>query len=380
MSDFPAHCQPQTLLAQALGVKDSATGGVVPPIHLATTYARSEDRPQTRYIRNDEPTAMVAANMLARLEGGTGCLLYASGMAACIAPVLALGAGAHVVYPRQMYWSLRNWITGFAADWGVGLGWYDAGDLASLQAALIPGKTKLVWVETPANPLWVVTDIAAAAELAHAAGALLAVDNTVGTPLLTRPLALGADFSIHAATKGLNGHSDVLAGAVIGARDDALWQKLFAQHRAHGAMLGPFEAWLLARGMRTLHLRVAAASQSALAIAQHFTHHPAVHQVLYPGLPDHPGHAIAARQMQGGFGSMLSLRLAGGAQAAALMVTRTRLFHNATSLGGVDSLIEHRGPVEGPTSPVPDDLLRVSVGIEATEDLIDDLEQALKMR
>jgi Fe-S cluster biogenesis protein NfuA len=240
-----------------------------------------------------------------------------------------------------------------------------------------PGQTRLVWIETPANPTWDITDIAAAARIAHDARARLAVDSSVPSPVLTRPIAFGADLVVHSATKYLNGHSDVLAGAIVTKQEDGFWQRLRAWHRDGGAVLGPFEAWLLLRGMRTLFLRVERCSESALAIARHFEGHSLVSHVLYPGLPGHPGHAIAARQMSGGFGGMLSLRIRGGEPAAMAVAAAVRVIKRATSLGGVESLIEHRASIEGPSSPVPNDLLRLSVGIESPEDLIADLSQAL---
>jgi cystathionine gamma-synthase len=287
-----------------------------------------------------------------------------------------------VLAPQVMYWSLRNWLMNFAVRWGLQVELVDMADPAAVQAALRPGQTRLVWVETPANPLWTVTDIAATAQLAHAAGALLAVDSTVATPVLTQPLALGADIVMHAATKYLNGHSDLLAGTLTTAADNAHWQRVRQVRAQVGGTLGSFEAWLLLRGLRTLHLRVRAASASAQRIAEHFDQHPLVQAVLYPGLPHFPGHDIAARQMQGGFGGMLSLRVKGGVkggEAAAIAVAaHTQLLKRATSLGGTESLIEHRASVEGAGTPAPADLLRLSVGIEHTDDLIADLDAALQ--
>jgi cystathionine gamma-synthase len=226
--------------------------------------------------------------------------------------------------------------------------------------------------------MWEITDLTAVCEVAHAAGVRVAVDNTVATPVLTRPFEHGADLVVHSASKYLNGHGDALAGAVLAARRDPFWERIRSWRRNAGAMPGPFEAWLLQRGMRTLFLRVHRASESALAIAAHFAGHPALTAVLYPGLPGHPGHQVAARQMTGGFGGMLSIRLAGGAGHAQAVLGEVRVFKRATSLGGVESLIEHRRDSEGPSSPVPDDLLRLSIGIEAPADLIADLETALK--
>jgi len=318
--------------------------------------------------------------MLAMLEGANGCILFASGMAAAIAVFQSLVPGDHVVVARMLYWGVRKWLAEFGMTWGLDVEFVDTADLDAVKAALRPGTTRLVWVETPANPTWDVCDLGAICALAHAAGARVAVDNTVPTPVLTRPIALGADIVVHSATKYLNGHSDVLAGAVLSARNDPFWQRIRSWRRTAGAVPGPVEAWLLVRGMRTLFLRVRRASDSALAVARHFEAHPALRAVLYPGLPSHPGHAIAARQMTGGFGGMLSIRVAGGAERARAVLAAVEVFKRATSLGGVESLIEHRSSMEGPSSPVPDDLLRLSIGIEAPEDLIADLEAALEQR
>jgi cystathionine gamma-synthase len=253
----------------------------------------------------------------------------------------------------------------------------DTTDLGALAAAVRPGRTKLVWLETPANPLWHVTDIAGAAAIAHRAGARLAVDSTAATPVLSRPLALGADLVMHSATKYLNGHSDVVAGTLTTRVKDALWERIRTIRASQGGILGSFEAWLLLRGMRTLFLRVRQSCRSAQALAEHLSGHRQVAEVLYPGLPSFPGHVVAARQMQGGFGGMLSIRVRGGAAGAIDAAARVRLWQRATSLSGVESLIEHRASVEGPSSPVPDDLLRLSVGAEEPADLFADLEEAL---
>lgn len=371
----------ETAIAQGLHYSDPHTGAVMPPIHPATTYARDAGHelinPAHGYSRDQNPTYLLAESMLARLEGGREALLFASGMAAATAVFRALKPGDHVVVPKVMYWGLRHWAADFCNTWGIALSEFDANDDDALAAAIRPGETRLVWVETPSNPLWEITDIAAAAELAHAAGASLAVDSTVATPVHTRPLTLGADIVMHSATKSLNGHSDVLAGALVVREPDALWARIAHERGEGGAVAGPFEAWLLQRGMRTLFVRVERASANALAIARHFDGHPAVSRVLYPGLPSAPRHAVACRQMQGGFGAMLSLRVAAGEQAALAACGRCRVFTRATSLGGVESLIEHRASIEGSGTPAPPDLLRLSVGIEAVDDLIEDLEQAL---
>jgi cystathionine gamma-synthase len=299
-------------------------------------------------------------------------------MAAATAVFQSLLPGDHVLVSRVLYWGVRKWLAEFALTWGLDVEFTDTTDLPGLASAIRPGRTRLLWLETPANPMWEITDLAAVCELAHAADARVAVDNTVATPVLTRPFEQGADLVVHSASKYLNGHGDVLAGAVLSARRDPFWERIRSWRRNAGAVPGPFEAWLLQRGMRTLFLRVRRASETALAIANHFHGHPALTAVLYPGLPSHPGHQIAARQMTGGFGGMLSIRMAGGAGHAAAVVQAVRVFKRATSLGGVESLIEHRGITEGPSSPVPGDLLRLSIGIEAAADLIADLDAALR--
>lgn len=370
----------ETLAAQAMGAVDPETGALVPPVHPATTYEMHPDGSLTdgrAYTRADNPTYDPAEKLLNVLEGGAGCILFASGNAAATAVFQALLPGDHVLVSRILYWGIRKWLAEFAVSWGLDVEFVDVTDLEALQAAIRPGATRLLWLETPANPTWEITDIAAVAEIAHAAQVCVAVDNTVPTPVLTRPLELGADLVVHSATKYLNGHSDVLAGAVVTARLDPLWERIRSWRRNAGAMLGPFEAWLLQRGMRTLFVRVRRASETALALAQQLQGHPALKAVLYPGLPSHPGHDVAARQMQGGFGGMLSIRVAGGEEQALAVAAAARVFKRATSLGGVESLIEHRLSTEGPSSPVPGDLLRLSVGLETPEDLLADLAAAL---
>ncbi|MCW5634657.1 MAG: PLP-dependent transferase [Rubrivivax sp.] len=381
----PKQVHPESIAAQALGQVDERTRAIIPPIHVSSTYLRDPDnqyRSGRIYARADNPAFDAAEGVINALEGGHQAMLFASGMAAATACFQALAPGDHVLAPKVMYWSLRNWLTGFATQWGLQVELIDMADPAALRAALKPGRTKLVWVETPANPLWTVTDIADAATAAHAAGALLVVDSTVATPMLTRPLALGADIVMHAATKYLNGHSDLVAGVLVARQDSAYWQALRKLRAQLGGTLGSFESWLLQRGLRTLHLRVRAACDSAARIATHFAQgHAHVAEVLYPGLPGFPGHEVAKKQMHGGFGGMLSIRVkpgaAGGEAAAIATAANARLWKRATSLGGTESLVEHRASVEGAGTPAPADLLRLSVGIEHVEDLIADLEQAL---
>jgi cystathionine gamma-synthase len=372
---------PASLAAQAMGWIDPVTKAVVPPIHMASTYLRDEDNGYTSgriYARADNPTFDQAEATLTALEGGAKSMIFSSGMSAATACFLALAPCDHVVVPKVMYWSLRNWLSTFATNWGLKVEFVDADMTDAIAKAVQPGKTKLVWLETPANPTWSVSDISAVAEIAHKAGALLAVDSTVATPVLTRPIEHGADIVMHSATKYLNGHSDIIAGALVGARDDEHWKKLRAIRGQLGTILGQTEAWLLMRGMRTLYPRVAWACRSAQALAEKFAAHPMVEEVLYPGLPSFAGHAVAKKQLTGGFSGMLSIRIKGGERAAIATAARVELWKRATSLGGVESLIEHRASIEGPGTPCPPDLLRLSVGVEESNDLYDDLDQALK--
>ena len=372
----------RTVAAQALGIIEPATRAVVPPVHVATTFLRDPDnqyRAGLAYGRPDNATVRQAERVLAAIEEADDALLFGSGMSAATAALMALPGPSRIVASRVMYWAFRHWLTTEAPRFGHRVELVDTSDLAAVEKAVRRGKTALVWIETPGNPLWTITDIAAIARIAHRAGARLAVDSTVATPVLTRPLALGADLVMHSATKYLNGHSDVIAGALATAKPDAWWERIAALRVQHGLILGPFEAWLLLRGLRTLEPRVKTACDSAALLATWLRRHPAVAAVLYPGLPDHPGHAIATRQMSS-YGGMLSIRVRGGERAAIAAAAKVRLWKRATSLGGVESLIEHRASVEGPDSPCPADLLRLSVGLEDPEDLFADLDRALRAR
>ncbi|WP_258240272.1 trans-sulfuration enzyme family protein [Pseudidiomarina homiensis] len=371
---------PATALAQSLGSIDQETQAVVPPIHVATTYLRGKDNSYPTgnvYSRADNPTYKPVEALLTKLEEGHEALLFGSGMAAATAVFQGLRPGDHVLAPKVMYWALRNWLLNFATDWGLNIEFIDMTAAETVAKHLKTGATKLVWLETPGNPLWCISDIAAIAKFAHAAGAQVAVDSTCATPLLTQPLKLGADIVMHSATKYLNGHSDVIAGALIGARDDTYWQRIRAVRAQNGAVPSPHDAAQLLRGMRTMHLRVREACQTAQFIAEQLEQHPAIAQVLYPGLPSFAGHAIAQQQMHGGFGGMLSVRLIGGADAAIHVAAHTKLWKRATSLGGVESLIEHRASIEGEGTPCPEDLLRMSCGIEDPQELLEDFLQAL---
>ena len=374
----PLH--PETLAAQGLGRVAEPYREIVPPIHLSTTYERAADGtyPGARsYSRDDNPTYDQPEALVAALEGARAAMLFSSGLAASAAFFLALAPGDRVLAPRNMYWGLRKWLLEFAVPWGLAVELYDNTSIDDLARKARARSTRAIWIETPANPTWEVTDIAAACAVAREVGATAAVDSTVATPMLTRPLALGAHLVMHSATKYLNGHADVIGGVLAAAEDDALWQRIGYVRAGGGSVLGPFEAWLLLRGMRTLPLRVAAACANALAIARHFERHPKLSHVLYPGLASHPGHAIAAKEMHGGFGAMMSLRLKAGEEAARAFTARLRVFKRATSLGSVESLAEHRASMEGPATQCPTDLVRLSIGVEHVDDLIVDIERAL---
>lgn len=371
---------PKSILAQIDHYLDPATGAPTPPIQPATTFARGPDHELLGdyiYSRTRSPGDDLAERLFAALEGGAEARLFGSGMAAVTTLFETVDGGRHIVAPRVMYHAAQDWLHRISARRGIGLDFFDASDPAALAAAVRPGETDIVWIEVATNPNWEVVDIAAAADAAHRAGALLGVDATVAPPVTTRPIALGADFVFHSATKYLNGHSDVTAGVLVAAEAGARWEEVKLVRNLTGGMLGAFEAWLLLRGLRTLGLRFDQASRSALEIARHFEGHPKLAAVLYPGLESHPGHAVARRQMTGGFGGMLSITVKGGAAEARAVASATRLFVPATSLGGVESLIEHRASVEGAHSIVAENLLRLSIGIEETADLIADLEQAL---
>jgi len=381
MKETAAPLRPETLSAQGLGGVAIPYYDIVAPIHLSTTFERAEDGsyPGGRgYSRDGSPAYDGAEALLNRLEGGDQTILFASGMAAATAIFHSLEPGQRVVVPRRMYWALRNWLRGFSAQWKVDLVEYENADLADLAQKLEGESPALLWIESPANPTWELTDIEAASTLAHLKGTLVVVDATVLTPVHCNPLALGADIVLHAATKYLNGHSDVVAGALVVRGNPPAWTRIRSNRALGGGVLGPFEAWLLLRGMRTLYPRVRIASGNALAIAQALEGNSKVISVVYPGLASHPQYDLAVRQYRDGFGAMLSVRLRGGEDAARRVAARLRVFKRATSLGSVESLVEHRASVEGPGTLCPVDLLRLSIGIEHIQDLTSDLAQALE--
>ena len=369
----------RTLVAQGFGAVEPVTRGLVSPIYMSTTYLRDADNGYSSgriYGGSDNPSVQQAGALLAALEGAEDALMFGSGMAAATAVFQALDRPRHLVVSQGIYYGLRAWLEETAKRSGHVVTFVDTSNLDGVRGAMRPGETGLVWIETPSNPLWSLTDIAAVADIAHAAGAFLCVDSTVSTPIFTRPLALGADFVVHSATKYLNGHSDVVAGGLATAERNEMWERIGRVRAQIGAILGPFEAWLLMRGMRTLHVRVTAQARTAAKLASRLVGHPEISAVLYPGLRSHPGHDIAVRQMVGGFGGMLSIRVKGGEAAAVAVAAQVGLWKRATSLGGVESLIEHRASIEGAGTPCPRDLLRLSVGLEDVDDLFMDLVQA----
>lgn len=374
--------QPATRAARAPGRPDPTMGGLVPPIWPSTTYARDAEGGYPgghSYSRDQNPTVEPAEALLAELEGGAEALLFASGMAAATTVLDALDPGTTLLAPERMYWTIRGWLAGLhdAGRLTVRLLPDVATDTWRSALAAVDGPAAL-WLETPSNPMLDITDLTAVCELASDAGATTVVDGTTATPVHTRPLDHGADLVVHSATKQLNGHGDVLAGAVVTASaDHERWARVRHERAYRGAVLGPFEAWLLLRGMKTLYLRVPRSSASALAVATAVEGHPALAEVRYPGLPGHPGHDVAATQMRDGFGMLVAIRLAGGVDAARRVAARLELFADATSLGSTESLVEHRAPVEGEGTPVPDDLLRLAIGIEDPDDLVADVVAAL---
>lgn len=359
---------------------DPTTGSVIPPIYLSTTFERAEDGTFPHgylYTRNGNPNRTMLERCLSALEGGVDCASFSSGLAATMSIFQALKPGDHVIAPDDAYHGVSRLLREIMGPWGLKYSVVDMTDVSAVQAAL-QSETRLVWIETPSNPRLKITDIAAIATLAHSVGALCAVDNTWATPIQQRPLELGADLVLHATTKYLGGHSDLLGGAVVTREQDPVFERIRFLQANGGAVPSPFDCWLLLRGIQTLAYRVRAHAEHALNVAQFLASHPQIERVHYPGLQTHPGHDVAARQMYG-FGGMLSIEVRGGEAAAMAMAARLRIFTRATSLGGIESLIEHRASVEGPERKTPPSLLRVSVGLEHPDDLIADLAQALSV-
>ena len=380
MSDT-SRLSPATIAAQAAGAVDAQTGGVVPALPMATTYLRDEAyqplRADNIYLRDQSDIVRVAEKVLSQLEGAKESLLFPSGMAALAAVFRTVPNGGRVLVQSQIYWGTTKWIRDFCTRRDIELREVEASDKAAFAAACESFRPTLALIETPSNPWLRVVDIQAAADAVHSAGGLLVVDSTAATPILQQPLKHGADVVMHSATKGINGHSDVLAG-VLATNDvtGRVWEDIKADRHDAGAVIGPFEAWLLVRGMRTLPLRAKQMSCNAMELAEFLQTHPKIEKVLYPGLASHTGHDLATRQMSEGFGSLLSCIVKGGSATALEVVGKLEVFHRATSLGGVESLVEHRHTIE-PHTGIPEGLLRLSVGIEDIEDLKRDLSQAL---
>jgi len=374
----------ETLAIHAGQEPDPATGAVVPPIYQVSTYAQDgvgHPRAGYEYSRTTNPTRTALEQCLAALEGGTRALAFASGMAAedCLLRTICR-PGDHVLIPHDAYGGTYRLFDKVLTPWRVSYQPVPVSDPRAVKHALEQQPARVVWVETPTNPLLSIVDITALAALCADAGALLVVDNTFASPYLQNPLTLGADAVVHSTTKYLGGHSDVVGGAIVVA-DAGLGERLAFQQNATGAVAGPFDAWLTLRGIRTLAVRMDRHSQNALRVADMLAAHRAVTQVFYPGLPSHPGHEIAAKQMRG-FGGMVSFKVRGGEETAVAVCARTRVFILGESLGGVESLIEHPGRMThasaaGSELEVPADLVRLSVGIESCDDLLEDLRSAL---
>lgn len=369
----------ETLAVHAGHAVDPTSGAVTLPIHLSSTFEREPDgtyRSGHVYGRTSNPNRQALEEALAQLEGGATAVAFGSGSAATGAVFQALAPGDHVIAPNDAYYGTLRQLREIFAGWGLEADVVDMADPGAVRRALRP-TTKVVWVETPSNPLVRIVDIAQLAELAHSVGARCVVDNTWSTPVLQRPLELGADLVMHSTTKYLGGHSDLLGGAIVARADDEFVKRITMHQKLGGAIPSPFDCWLLLRGIRTLPWRMRAHCANAMAVARFLATHPKVKAVHYPGLPTHPGHDIAKRQMSD-FGGMLSVQISGGERAALELTRRVTLFTRATSLGGTESLIEHRASVEGAHTTAPDDLLRVSVGLEHPDDLIEDLDRALQ--
>lgn len=369
----------ETLAVHAGHAPDPATGAVTPPVHLSTTFERAPDGSFPRghiYSRTSNANRASLEECLRTLEGGQAAAAFASGSAASMSVLQALRPGDHVIAPTDAYHGTTRLLREILGPWGVETSFVDMVDPAQVERALRPA-TKVVWIESPSNPLLRVVDIRRLAEIAHAAGAIAVVDGTLATPVLQRPLELGADLVVHATTKYLGGHSDVVGGAVVARETEGIFARIRAIQVNGGAVPSPFDCWLVLRGIRTLPYRIRAHAANAMAVATFLRGHPAVTQVHYPGLPDHPDHAVALRQMVA-FGGMLSFQVRGGKARALEVAAKVRAFTRATSFGGCESLIEHRASIEGPGTRTPDDLLRLSIGLEHPDDLIADLDQALR--
>lgn len=378
----PDDAQPlhlETLAVHAGRGTDGGSGAIVPPLHLSTTFERDatgEYRQGYIYTRSGNPNRQQVETCLAALEGGTDAIAFSSGSAATTAVFQALSPQDHVIAPQDVYHGTANILRYIMEPWGLQVDFVDMTDLDAVTAAVKP-NTRLIWTETPSNPLLRITDLAAIAILAHTHNALCVCDSTWCTPIVQRPLELGCDWVVHSTTKYLGGHSDLLGGIVIGSPDTELAQRIRALQTLAGAVPSPFDCWLLLRGVQTLPYRLRGHCDNAEMVAQFLRQHPAVDQIHYPGLSNHPQHTVATNQMNR-YGGMLSIQVRGGKARAFDILGKLQCFTRATSLGGVHSLIEHRASIEGPNSKTPDNLLRLSIGLEHPDDLVADLAQALE--
>jgi cystathionine gamma-synthase len=357
---------------------DPATGAVTPPIHLSTTFERSPEGAYPlgfSYSRDGNPNRTMLEKCLADLEGGKEALVFSSGLAVATAVIQGLEPGDHILAPDDVYWGLHEVIGGVFGKWGLETTYIDMTSVDAVRAALRP-NTRLIWLETPSNPLMKITDLAAIGEIARQTKAVTVCDGTFATPILQRPLECGIDMVTHSTTKYISGHSDVVGGVLITRHDNYLFERCRRSQTFGGSVPSPFDCWLTLRGVETLPYRMRAHSENALAIARFLKDHPKVEAVHYPGLPEHPGHGVALRQMSP-FSGMLSFQVRGDREAAMAAAARCRLFIRATSLGGPHSFIEHRASIEGPHTRTPQNLLRLSIGLEHPDDLMADLEQAL---
>jgi cystathionine gamma-synthase len=377
MAIDPRKARIETIAIHAGQQIDPGTGAVSSPIHLSTTFERDVEGTYSRgfmYARNENPNRSALEHGVSALEGGAAAAAFGSGMAAAMAVFQAFGPGDHVVAHVDAYYGTMRLLREVFLRWKLEVDFVDMSSLTAVEAALRPG-TKLIWIETPSNPLWRVVDLGAVVTAAHHAGAICVCDNTC-SPTLQRPFDFGCDIVHYSTTKYFGGHCDVVGGIVISKKENEFFQRVRAIQYSGGAIPSPFDCWLVLRGMRTLPWRMRAHSENAMKVAEFLEHHSKVERVHYPGLQSHAGHEIAAKQMSM-FGGMLSVEVKGGSEAAMNLAARTKIFTRATSLGGVESLIEHRASIEGPGSRSPSGLLRLSIGLESAEDLIEDLAQAL---
>ncbi|MEJ2354398.1 MAG: PLP-dependent aspartate aminotransferase family protein [candidate division WOR-3 bacterium] len=371
----------ETRCAQALGWIEKETSSLVPSIYPSTTFIRNSDLSYNdgrAYTRADNPTYDQASALIAELEGGKSAQLFSSGMAAVVAVFQTLKAGDHLVLPQNVYCGTRTWVEKYASSWGIEYDIIENNDYKILEKIVKKNNTKLVWIETPSNPELRITDIGRVVDIAKSVDALVVADNTLATPVLTKPIEYGVDITLHSATKYLNGHGDALIGALVSKDENNTWQKIKEIAHDGGALPGPVETWLLLRGMRTLYIRMNKICKNAEIVANFLNQHPQISKVFFPGLPTSDGYEVATKQMNGLYGGILSIRVKGGYKKAVEVQAKVNIFKRATSFGTIESLIEHRASYEGPRSNIPDDLLRLSIGIENSKDLISDLKQALE--